>query len=109
MDGRILKEVDPDLLVCLMIYRGAPGGKPYSYNRLVRDLEGVVDRKGISAAIDHNFDYGIIDGYWERVDGLWMRCFRISEDAEWFVESVYRWSSLSNPELAIGDDSGTVR
>lgn len=62
-------------------------------------MEGRMSRAAISRNIDKLFDYGIINGTWEKnSDGSWIRSFTIAGEAALLVEKIRR-------EKAVEDDS----
>lgn len=87
------------MIVCLTIYRltGRADGRGYaSYDSVADALEGVLTPQMISADLDYLFDLGIIDWKWVPRDGVWAMSFRVSEEAEGFVESAYRRSDFGS-------------
>ena len=96
-----------DMIVCLTIHHGSRDGPAYPYDCIVRDLQGTLSVQQVSACLDYLFDLGMIDASWRLVDGMHRRCYRVSEDAFGFVESAYRNSSFTRPDLVMECGSGT--
>lgn len=96
-----------DMIVCLTIHSGSRDGPAYPYDCIVRDLQGTLSVQKVSACLDYLFDLGMIDASWRLVDGMYRRCYRVSEDALGFVETAYRNSSFTRPYLVMECGSGT--
>ena len=94
-----MTRISDDFLISSIIKLYNDAGKPIWFNKLEKLLEGRMSRATISRNIDKLFDYGIINGTWEKnSDGSWIRAFTIAGEATLLVDKICK-------EKAVEDDS----
>ena len=78
-----------DFLVCTKIYEFNKNGEDIWFSKLVKSMNGNPSQSTISKSVDKLFDRGMIDGDWKKVDGRWIRTFKITGEFEGFVKGLY--------------------
>ena len=80
-----------DLLVMAKIYEyNFVRCKPIWHSRLWRCMKGKMTQGAMSRAVERNYDLGIIDSDWGKVDEKWARIFSISSEAKDFAKNIYK-------------------
>jgi hypothetical protein len=77
-----------DMKMCVTIYRERKAGREVWFTRLSELLKDYMSRLTISKNEDRLMDLGILDKEYVKVDGKWTYCYRIGEDARFFVKNV---------------------
>ena len=79
-----------DFEVAVKIYNYGIKEEPVWFTKLVQDFdrEDGMSRMTVSRNIDKLFDLGIISGDWEKVDGKWVRTFKISGEATQLIKKI---------------------
>lgn len=85
------KIIEDDFRVMLQIYDMSNKKKePITLYKLIKVLDGRIDKRRISQALDRLFDEGILSAKFSKINNKWARIYYISGEAESFVENVYQ-------------------
>lgn len=76
-----------EFMLLIYIHECELKNKPVWFGMLLENSKW--DRSKLSRIIDKLFDYAMLDGHWERVDGSWKRTFTVNEDFEGFIIGLY--------------------
>lgn len=85
------KIIEDDFRVMLQIYNTSNKKKePMTLYKLLKVLDGRIDKNRISQALDRLFDEGILSAKFSKVNNKWARIYYITGEAESFVENIYQ-------------------
>lgn len=83
-----MEKLPSDFEIAIRIYNYNRAGESVWLKKLVDDLDKKISRVTISKNLDQMFDLGIISGEWEKIDGKWVRTFKISGEATSLISAI---------------------
>ena len=83
-----METTSADYLIACVIAESERMDESIWFNRLESVLGPMLSRETISKNLDKLFDYGIVNGIWTDVDGIWVRTLHISDQATTLVSKI---------------------
>ncbi len=83
-----MEKLPSDFEIAVRILDYNKKNEPVWFTKLVDVFDKRISRATVSKNLDQLFDLGIISGDWEKIDGKWVRTFRVSGEATGLISSI---------------------